>query len=365
QLVEIVRALYRGAKILILDEPTSVLTPPEIESFLESLKALSREKITLVPFVTHKLPEVFSICDKVTILRRGKVVKTLDVKETTANQLAEYMVGKEVSLSIERQDSMLGQVVLRVENLSAMNDKGLMAFSGVTFSLREGEIFGIAGVSGNGQHELAETIFGLRRPLSGRILYNGRDITKSSVLERLRMGIAYIPPERLGVAAIGELSLVDNVLLAYYFEGAASRNGFVNYKLVKGLTERIISEYGIVALGPAAKASHLSGGNLQRLILGRVLSRNPKIVIANLPTQGLDVAAAQYVRRKLMECKQRGASVILISEDLDEILQLSDRVAPIYEGRFVDVLENAALRKEEVGAMIAGAYAGRGTGLAR
>ncbi|MEM0440403.1 MAG: ABC transporter ATP-binding protein [Candidatus Caldarchaeum sp.] len=360
QLVEIIRALYRGAQILILDEPTSVLTPPEIENFLESLKAVSKEKVSLMPFVTHKLPEVFYVSHRVTILRRGKVVKSLLTSEATIPKLAEYMVGKEMSFELERIPTQPGREILRVENLSALNDKGLIAFSSINFVLREGEIFGIAGVSGNGQQELAETIFGLRKPLTGKIYFGGKDITKASVLERLKMGLTYIPPERLGMAAVGDLSLIDNVLMMYYFDDEFSRGGLINYKLAKDYTEKIISEFNVVAPGPSTKAAHLSGGNLQKLILGRVLLKTPKIIIANLPTQGLDVAAENYVRRKLLECKQKGISVILISESLDEILQLSDRVAPIYEGQFVNILENVDLRKEVVGAMIAGAFSARG-----
>ncbi|MCS6783757.1 MAG: ABC transporter ATP-binding protein [Candidatus Caldarchaeum sp.] len=360
QLVEIVRALYRGAKILILDEPTSVLTPPEIDAFLDSIKAVSKEKVTLVPFVTHKLPEVFSISHRVTILRRGKVVKSLSIAEASIPKLAEYMVGRELSFELERVPTEPGAEILRVEKLSALNDKGLVAFKDVDFVLRQGEIFGVAGVTGNGQQELAETIMGLRKPVGGKIYFDGKDITKTSVLDRLKMGLAYIPPERIGVAAVGDLSLVDNVLLMYYFEKEMSRGGMINYKLAKQYTEKVISEFNVVAPGPTTKAAHLSGGNLQKLILGRVLLKTPKIIIANLPTQGLDIAAENYVRRKLLECKQKGISVVLISENLDEILQLSDRVAPIFEGRFVDILENINLRKEAIGAMIAGGFAERG-----
>ncbi|MEM1953304.1 MAG: ABC transporter ATP-binding protein [Candidatus Caldarchaeum sp.] len=361
QLVEIIRALYRGARILILDEPTSVLTPPEIDGFLQSLKAVSKSDITLIPFVTHKLPEVFAISDRVTILRRGRVVKTLRTSDATIRSLAEDMVGRELTFELERPLVQMGKEILKVENLSAMNDKGLVAFKNITFSLHEGEIFGIAGVTGNGQHELAESIFGLRKPVSGKIYFEGKDITKHGVLERLKMGITYVPPERLGVAVVGDLSLIDNVLLTYYFEKPLTKAGFIDYKLAKNLTEKIIAEFNIVAPGPGAKSAHLSGGNLQKLILGRVLIKNPKVIIANLPTQGLDIAAETYVRRRLLECKKMGIGVLLVSENLDEILQLSDTVAPIYEGQFVRILNNVNLVKEEVGAMIAGAYSRRGT----
>ncbi|MDW8084150.1 MAG: ABC transporter ATP-binding protein [Candidatus Caldarchaeum sp.] len=363
QLVEIVRALYRGAQVLILDEPTSVLTPPEIDAFLKSIQSVSRQNVTLVPFVTHKLPEVFSISHRVTVLRRGRVVKSLYTSESTVQKLAEYMIGREIEFVLEKVPASLGQEILRVENLSALNDKGLTAFKNISFSLREGEIFGIAGVTGNGQQEIAETIFGIRKPLSGKIVFAGKDVTKASVVDRLKMGMAYIPPERLGVAAVGDMSIVDNVLLTYYFEKDFSKHGIINYKLAKEYAERVIREFGVVTPSVYSKAVHLSGGNLQRLILGRVLLKTPRLIIANLPTQGLDIAAEQYVRKKLLECKQKGIAILLISENLDEILQLSDRVAPIYEGQFVNIVEAAQARKEEVGAMIAGAYS-RGGGYA-
>uniref|UniRef100_A0A7C5U4M9 ATP-binding cassette domain-containing protein n=1 Tax=Caldiarchaeum subterraneum TaxID=311458 RepID=A0A7C5U4M9_CALS0 len=315
----------------------------------------------MIPFVTHKLPEVFAISDRVTILRRGRVVKTLRTSDATIRSLAEDMVGRELTFELERPLVQMGKEILKVENLSAMNDKGLVAFKNITFSLHEGEIFGIAGVTGNGQHELAESIFGLRKPVSGKIYFEGKDITKHGVLERLKMGITYVPPERLGVAVVGDLSLIDNVLLTYYFEKPLTKAGFIDYKLAKNLTEKIIAEFNIVAPGPGAKSAHLSGGNLQKLILGRVLIKNPKVIIANLPTQGLDIAAETYVRRRLLECKKMGIGVLLVSENLDEILQLSDTVAPIYEGQFVRILNNVNLVKEEVGAMIAGAYSRRGT----
>lgn len=359
QLVEIVKNLYRGARILILDEPTSVLTPPEIDAFLDSLRAVSKEKISLMPFVTHKLPEVFAVSHRVTVLRKGKVVKTLYISEASLKSLAEYMVGKDVELSLERPAVPVGKEIIRVENLSALNDKGLVAFKNINFSVYEGEIFGIAGVTGNGQQELVETIYGLRKPLTGRILFQGKDITKTSVLERMKMGIVYIPPERLNFALIGELSLVDNVLMTTYFNQGMSKRGLINYKTAKEYCERVISEFNVVAPSSSTKAAYLSGGNQQKIVLGRVLLSSPKLIIANLPTQGLDIAAENFVRRKLLESKTHGISTILVSEDLDEIMELSDRVAPIYEGVFVKVLQNIDLKKEEVGAMIAGAYSER------
>lgn len=360
QVVEILRALYRGSRILILDEPTSVLTPLEIDAFLNSLKAMSKEEIATIPFVTHKLPEVFAVSDKITVLRRGKVIKHIETKDATMKTLAEYMVGREVLFKLEKPRVRIGEEVLRVEKLSALSDKGIPAIKDVSFSIREGEIFGIAGVSGNGQQELAEVIAGLRKPIQGRVIFRGQDITNASVLDRMKMGIGYIPPERLGVGVIGSFSLADNILMSIYFDSEFSRLGFLKYREIRRYAEKIISEYEIVAPSIYTKAAHLSGGNLQRLILGRVIPRTLKLLIANSPTVGLDIAATEDVRRRLLACKEKGMSILLISEDLEEVLELSDRVAPIYEGRFVKVLSAEEARKEEVGAMMAGALSGGG-----
>lgn len=360
QLVEILRALYRGAKILILDEPTSVLTPSEVDSFLNSMKSMAIEGIATIPFVTHKLPEVFAVSDRITVLRRGKVVKRLETREATMKALAEYMVGREVLFKLERPKVNIGEEILRVENISALSDKGVLALKGVSFSIREGEIFGIAGIAGNGQHELAEVIAGLRKPISGRLFFRGLDITNTSVLERMKMGIGYVPPERLGVGVIGNFSLVENILMGIYFDPEFSRKGFLNYKKIRDYAKKYISEFEVIAPSIDTKAAHLSGGNLQRLILARVIPRTFKLLIANSPTVGLDIAATESVRSRLLACKEKGMGILLISEDLDEVLELSDRIAPIYEGKFVNIFSAEEARKEVVGAMMAGAFSGGG-----
>lgn len=356
EMVEIIRALYRGARILILDEPTSVLTPPEVDALLKSLRMMAEKEIALIPFITHKLPEVLAVSDRVTILRKGRVVKRLETREATMKALAEYMVGREVLFRLHKPKVPIGEEILKVENLSALNDKGVLALKGVSFSIREGEIFGIAGVSGNGQEELAEVLAGLRKPEGGRIIFQGKDITNASVLERLKMGIGYIPPNRWGVAAIGNFSLVENIMMSLYFDKEFSKMGFLNYKKIRKYAEKIVSEFEVVAPSIDEKAAHLSGGNLQRLILGRVIPKTSKLLIANLPTSGLDVAATESVRNRLLACKERRMGILLISEDLDEVLQLSDRIAPIYEGKFVTILPAERAKKEEVGAMMAGAF---------
>ncbi|MCP4577400.1 MAG: ATP-binding cassette domain-containing protein, partial [Deltaproteobacteria bacterium] len=321
QVVEILKALYRGAKVLILDEPTSALAPPETKKLLASIEAMAKDELAIIPFITHKLPIVLAISDRVTVLRRGKVTARLKTESVTEKSLAKKMVGREVIFRLERTRTgpvEKGKPILHVENLSILSDKGFLALDDVSFSIREGEIFGIAGVSGNGQHELAEVLAGLRKAAGGRVILEEKDITHSSSLERWQLGVGYIPSERTEVGSIGDFSLVENVAMNFYFDDNFSRYGIVDYKNIKKLTEDIISEYGVATPSSDTKAKNLSGGNLQKLILARVLSRRPRLLIANLPTQGLDVGAIEFVRNKIMEAKQEKAGILLISEDLDE-----------------------------------------------
>jgi ABC-type uncharacterized transport system ATPase subunit len=354
QIVEILKALYRGARILILDEPTSALAPPETKKLLASIEAMARDDLAIVPFITHKLPIVLAISDRVTVLRRGKVTARLKTERATERDLAKEMVGREVIFRIERAEVERGEVILQVENLSTLSDKGFLALKGASFSVHEGEILGIAGVSGNGQQELADVLAGLRKPEGGRVILDGKDITHASSLARWQMGMGYIPSERVDVGSIGGFSLVENVAMNFYFDRSFTRQGIVDYGRLRKLTEGIISEYGVAAPGPDTKAKNLSGGNLQKLILARVLSRRPRLLIANLPTQGLDVGATEFVRNKIMEAKKEKAGILLISEDLDEVLALSDWVAPIYEGEFMGIIPADKAERENVGAMMAG-----------
>jgi len=354
QVVEILKALYRGAKVLILDEPTSALAPPETKKLLASIKAMARDELAIVPFITHKLPIVLGISDRVTVLRNGRVTARLRTEDVTEKSLAKEMVGREVIFRLERAKVEAGAPILRAENLTARSDKGFLALKDISFSVREGEILGIAGISGNGQQELAEILAGLRKVEGGRVLFDDRDITSCTALERWCMGMGYVPSERVAVGSIGDFSLTENVAMNYYFDRDFCRRGLVDYSKLRTLTEEIISEYGVAAPGHETKAKNLSGGNLQKLILARVLSRKPRLIIANLPTQGLDVGATEFVRNKLMEAKKERAGILLISEDLDEVLSLSDRVAPIYEGEFMDIIPGDEVQRHSVGAMMAG-----------
>jgi len=352
--VEILKALYRGAKLLILDEPTSVLTPVETKSLLRSLRNMARNELACVPFITHKLPMVLEISDRVTVLRNGKVVDTLRTKDATLKSLTEMMVGREVLYRFERPEVQIGKEILRVKNLSALNDKGLQAVRNLSFSIREGETFGIVGVAGNGQQELAEVLMGLRKPIGGRIFFQGQDITNDSIRKRWQGGIGYIPPDRVREGSMGGFSLVDNMAMSLYFEDDYSHWGVLDHRKIWERTEEACREFDVKTPSIDTQAKHLSGGNLQKLIVARVFASKPKLLIANLPTHGLDVGAAEYVSSKLLEAKKEKVGIFLISEDLDEALALCDRIAPIYEGKFMAILPREGATKEEVGAMMAG-----------
>ena len=354
QWVEILKALYGGARILILDEPTSVLTPPEVKTLLAGLQTLVRDQGVTVLLVTHKLPIVMAASHRVTVLRSGRVVARLRTAEASEEILVQHMIGRDVAFRTTDQSAETGRPLLHVEELSSYNDKGLLALRGVSFSLREGEVLGVAGVTGNGQEELAQVLAGLRPAASGTVRFDGRDVTQLSPLERWRMGIGYVPADRSEVASIATFSLVENTTLNYHFDPAFTPRGLLDDAGLEQLTRSIISAYNVKAPHQYARARHLSGGNLQKLILGRVLSRNPRLLIAQLPTQGLDVEATAFVRARLLDAKAERAAVLLISEDLDEILSLSDWVAPIYEGQFVAVLPREEADVETVGAMMAG-----------
>lgn len=354
QVVEILKTLYRGAEILILDEPSSALTPLETEKLLTSIEAMAANNLAIVPFITHKLPIVLRISDRVTVLRRGKVVSCVDTKDATEKSLTEELVGRDVIFRIERVKVEPGKPILEVQDLAARNNKGVMALDGVSFSIREGEIFGVAGVSGNGQTELVETLAGLRKTERGQVTLEGEDITHASIAKCWALGMGYIPADRIHMGSIPDFSLVENTTMNYYFDKNFYRNGALDYKRIRQLTRDFIEEFTVVAPGPDALAKTLSGGNLQKMILARVLSRKPRLVIVDLPTQGLDIGATEFVRNKLVEAKQQGAGILLLSEDLDEILVLSDWVAPIYEGKFMAILPGDEANRENVGAMMAG-----------
>ena len=363
QRVEIIKALYRGVQVLILDEPTSVLTPPEVKELMTIIRRMAKEGLAIIPFITHKLPEVMAISDRVTVLRRGKVMARIGTKRTNERELAKKMVGREVILRIKRRRIKMGEVMLEVKNLGALSDKGLPALKNVSFSIREGEILGIAGVAGNGQRELAEVLTGLRKATGGKVYVRGKEITNKSPGKFIDQGVGHIPEDRLGMGLVMDFSIAENIILETHSKSPFVHRGFMpfdrkwflNKDEIGKHAERLISEYSIVTPSKDTPARTLSGGNLQRLILARELSRNPKLLIANQLTRGLDVGGTEFIRSNLMEQRGKGTAILLISEDLDEIMSMSDRIAVMYEGEIVGIIPAAKAKIKEIGLMMAGA----------
>ena len=366
QRVEIIKTLYRGAQTLILDEPTAVLTPPEVKELMEIIRQMAKEGLAVIPFITHKLPEVMAISNRVTVLRRGKVTARIGTKRTDERELAKKMVGREVIFRVKRRKVRMGKVTLEVKNLGALNDRGLPALKNVSFSIREGEILGVAGVAGNGQREMAEVLTGLRKATGGKVYTQGKDMTNKSPGKFIDQGVGHIPEDRLGMGLIMDFSIAENMILETHSKSPFShrwfmpfnRKWFLNKKEIDKHADRLISEYNIVTPSKDVPARNLSGGNLQRLILARELSRNPKILIANQPTRGLDVGATEFIREKVIEQREKGMAIMLISEDLEEIISMSDRIAVMYEGKIVGLIPAAKAKIKEIGLMMAGAKQG-------
>lgn len=333
QRVEIVKALYHGAKILVLDEPTAILTPQESENLLQVLSGMRDEGYAII-IVSHKLDEVLSIADKITILRRGKLVDTLPNQNVQKAELARMMVGRDVILDTgHRQGTDSGsELALQMNNVVARSNRRLIALDNVSLELHSGEILGVAGVAGNGQSELAEVLTGLRNVESGSINIFGEETTKMSVKDIIQLGVAYIPEDRVNVGSIGTLNVNDNILLRCY-----DLFSFLNKAEISGFSEELVRKYDVACSNLSKPVRYLSGGNLQKLILARELREAPKLLIATYPSRGLDVGAIEYVRNVLMECRKSGSAILLISEDLDGLLSLSDRIAVMYEGKFTSI----------------------------
>lgn len=353
QRVEILKVLLSGADILILDEPTSVLAPTDVEELFNSLKKIKQDGKGIV-FITHKLGEVFKIADRVTVMRNGSVIATVNAQEVTGEELARMMVGRDLPFKSSRSESPGGSVVLDVKNLVVLGDKGIESVRGVSFQVRSGEVLGIGGVAGNGQSELAQALIGLRRVKRGKVLINGVDVTNRSPRDISELGVAYVPEERLKYGVIGEMSLAENAVLKKYYRRPFSSRYVLNYDKLVDFAERVVEEFGIVAQSIHAPVKNLSGGNIQRLVVGRELIAEPKLIIASNPTQGLDVAASEYIRSLLIAHRDNGSAVLLISSDLDELLELSDRVAIMFGGEFVGVFKPGEVSIEQLGLMMSG-----------
>ncbi|HVU76034.1 MAG TPA: ABC transporter ATP-binding protein, partial [Gaiellaceae bacterium] len=357
QRVEILKSLYREARILILDEPTAVLTPQEAESLFETLRVMAEEGRTIV-FISHKLHEVQAVANRVTVLRDGKTIETVDAASTTPRSLAALMVGREVSLA-ERVEHAgeIGEPVLEVRGLCAQGDRGADALSGVDLTVRAGEIVGIAGVAGNGQRELAETIGGMRPATQGEIAVAGRTLRGGDAREAIRAGIAHVPEDRLQTGVAPSLSIASNVVLKSYRGSAAARGPLLRLRAIRDHALNLIRRYDVRGGGPELPARRLSGGNLQKVVIAREFEGDPRVLIVASPTRGLDVGSIETVHGYLRDAASRGVAVLLISEDLDEILALADRVAVIYEGAIVGERDAATATPEEIGLLMAGGSA--------
>lgn len=353
QRVEIIKALYRDADILIMDEPTSVLTPQEVGQLFSTLRTLVNNGLTII-FITHKLDEVMEVSDRVTVLRKGKVVDTHPTAETDKATLAKLMVGREVVFRLEKNPLHRREKLLEVRDLSTLNDRGLPALRGVSFDLYAGEILGVAGVSGNGQKELAEVLTGLRRATRGQITLAGNDLTNRSAREIADMGVAHVPTERKMMGTVPNMSIKENLILKTYRNPPFSRGVFVDYRRAKENAKQLMEEYQILAPSEETAVKLLSGGNIQRVVLARELSGDPRLIIAAHPTYGLDVGATEQVRQILLGQRDRGAGVLLISEDLEEVMTLSDRIMVMFGGEVMGIVDAEGAKMEEIGLMMAG-----------
>lgn len=356
QRVEIIKALYRGAALLILDEPTAVLTPQEVDELFVIMRQMSKDGHALI-FISHKLHEVIAISQRVTVLRDGRKMGTRLTSETSKADLANWMVGREVSQILERGKSKRGEVRLALQNVRANSDRNTPALQGIDLEVYSGEILGIAGVSGNGQSELAEVITGLRPVTGGVVLLENQDVSNYSAGELTDKMLSYIPEERMRDGMVKEFTVAENLVLREHHKPPYSHAGFLNLKWIADHSDELIKTYNVKTPSQETLAKNLSGGNIQKVVLARELSRQPRVLIAAQPTRGLDIGATEYVHQRLLEQRHEGTAILLISEDLDEILALSDRIAVIYEGRIMGIVDRSQATAEKLGLMMAGVKA--------
>lgn len=356
QRVEILKALYRGADILILDEPTAVLTPQEIEELGFILRKLTAQGKSII-LITHKLKEVMIMSDRVTVVRRGKIIETLENKNTNTDDLAELMVGRKVKLIVDKDDKEPGAVILNVEDLGCFDNRGLPALKGVSFDVKAGEIFAIAGVDGNGQTELVEVLTGLRKGTKGHVQFLGKDITNAKTKTIIEAGLSHIPEDRHKRGLVLNHSLAENAILGSHDQAPFSKNGIMDYEVIHEHCLKLIKEFDVRTPNEKVQASTLSGGNQQKLIVARELVRKPELLIASQPTRGVDVGAIEFIHKRLVEQRDQGKAVLLVSLELDEVMALADRIAVIYDGKIVGIVPGKGATEKELGIMMAGGNA--------
>ncbi|MCC6957521.1 MAG: ABC transporter ATP-binding protein [Anaerolineales bacterium] len=355
QRVEIIKLLYREADILILDEPTAVLTPQEADELFKIMHSLVERGKSII-FITHKLREVLDASDRITVIRRGKVIGSTLPAEADQNKLAEMMVGRAVQLEVDRTPAKPGEVVLQVEDLVVLDERRQAAVDGVSFEVRAGEVLGIAGVQGNGQTELVEALTGLRPAQSGRVALLDREITHSSPRQITETGSAHVPEDRQRDGLILDFPIADNLILNTYYQPPFSRGAVLNGPEILRHANELIQEFDIRTPGAFTTAGSLSGGNQQKLIVAREFSRPIKLLIASQPTRGLDVGSVEYIHGRIIQKRDEGCAVLLVSSELDEVMGLSDRIAVMYRGEIVDILQADEATKEGVGLLMAGIH---------
>ena len=359
QRVEILKMLYRNADILIFDEPTAVLTPQEIHDLIEIMRNLIKQGKSII-LITHKLKEIKAIANRCTVIRRGKYIGTVDVKDTSEAEMAKMMVGRPVSFKVEKSSSKPGAPILTVENLSVLNNKKVLGLKDFSLTVHSGEIVGIAGVEGNGQTELVEAITGLRKIESGKVSIESEDITNYSIRKRTLSGIGHIPEDRHKHGLVLDYTMEDNMILQVYYKKPFSKNGILNRKAIREYADKIIQAFDVRSgEGGASMARSLSGGNQQKGVIGREMEREPKLLIAVQPTRGLDVGSIEYIHKRLVEHRDKGYAVLLVSLELDEVMNVSDRIAVVNNGNLVGIVNADATNENEIGLMMAGVEGGK------
>lgn len=354
QRVEILKALYRDAKLLILDEPTAVLTPGEIDGLFDMMTALKNEGRTVI-FISHKLNEIMRICDRCTVLRRGRIEATVRIDEVQDKQhLATLMVGRDVELTTQKSPCQIYGTQLEVKNLTAVNDMGLPAVRDMSFTVCGGEILGICGVDGNGQSELVQCITGLRKPTSGQIVIAGKDTTNYNARQVLDLDVSHIPEDRHKYGMISPMNIEENLILVSYKRGDYSKRGLLNWRWIGKHSDEIVDHYSVKTPNIKEAAGNLSGGNQQKMVVGRELERAPKLLVAVHPSRGLDIGATKYIQSQIVAQRDQGTAVLMVSTELDELMELSDRILVMYEGEVMGIVDQQDATREKLGALMAG-----------